>query len=537
MKIQKIKNFLKKFFASITLAIFTMGIFIPTTHAAHNPRYDFSRTGWEPVILPFIPPIEYHGAKFEKEIIMDVNSAYMQHISLMYAPVVEKYKNTNLIQSDFNALYLYIKPELLKHNPIILFNKNAEVVEYKDGQYIPLNDWLFVDSIFYDEKNKKIKIAGGGGKYANGQTWMYNEAIIAENVDENTPDFMIFVQIQQMYMKNTDGTIRMNSRYLIFRETELGNWEMITSSDAIDFTTSSPINRVTPSYFHTKNNAVIPVKIKHNEFINFCYENSGNSINEKYYLCTESLQPLIMNIYSYIWQNQFGLKVIEWNWEIFDEHWLWDKYETIPPFGNWFKGAEYEKCEALEIWCHTRNLWKAIYNGIGSIFSPVINWIKNIWNWFADVIKWIFTWAWEKISWFFEPIVKPIWEEIQNLYKEIEDFFKKVFEIITNLFKPWSDPTTQTPSATQKLLCDTDAILQNKENIEQNEGIFWVVFNTLKAGFGIFGIIDPIAPVHGSQLCTYEGIKTLKLRENSFIDIILFLIFGSSLFLLFYRKS
>lgn len=260
------------------------------------------------------------------------------------------------------------------------------------------------------------------------------------------------------------------------------------------------------------------------------YYNTPAVTNDKTYI--EAPDPITWDGFEGCKNNIFCY-IGQWFWLFKDTVWcgwfgIWCAAE------NWENGSQnnpywygsFRECWMTEIWCHIANVFTFLWN----IFKFLVNGL-------IDGIKGIFVWAWEWIKWFFEPIIKPLWEEIQNAYKAIEDFFNKVFEIITNLFKLWNDPTIQAPSATQRLLCDTDAILQNKENIEQNEGIFWVVLNTLKAGFGIFGIIDPIAPIHGSQLCTYEGIKTLKLRENSFIDIILFLIFGSSLFLLFYRKS
>lgn len=194
------------------------------------------------------------------------------------------------------------------------------------------------------------------------------------------------------------------------------------------------------------------------------------------------------------------------------------------------------KCELIEIPCHMINFSKIMDNEFSKVFGD-------------DWILWI-------IIKFFNSII--------NL---IKDFFKFIFDVFSLLIKTIFDFFGQWefPYLIEKRICDTkynfdENILKSWNNILEPLSVknlfssrskeflssyidfsfVWqymeLIPNSLNNIISFFRVINPVPPTNWDFLCTYTWLKEINYNKNSFLDVIISMMFFFWIFFLFFKS-
>ena len=156
-------------------------------------------------------------------------------------------------------------------------------------------------------------------------------------------------------------------------------------------------------------------------------------------------------------------------------------------------------CWTIDIWCHIKNFVKAFYNAI-----------LDFWN---------------KIFW-----------DSWSLVESESEWSWILSNLMRNAFVKWDVALW----LNQKLICDAKFNYSftewEKNFIDQNYRKYVPEDSFVYTLFGLFKFMNPIPPNDWEEICTYSWMKQIHYRENSWIDIVLVIIFCGMILGLFYRN-
>lgn len=236
---------------------------------------------------------------------------------------------------------------------------------------------------------------------------------------------------------------------------------------------------------------------------------------EKYsYIFQDYYSSMKNNVYAYL-LNLWLIDVLPGK-EDLDNAWLGGN-EYVKPSNQ----SEYLTCEWLQdLWCHTKNFWTAISLWLQWLAKWFVNWIKIIFDQIAKFFDWIIDW-----------IYVSLWKEPP---KDEEWWF--IRDIVNNTIVKWHLVLW----TGQWLVCDAKfnySFTDSKKNYIAEEYKKYVPDDSfVYTFFWLFKFINPLPPTNWQEVCTYMGMKPVNYRENSWVDIILVIMFCGMIIGLFYRN-
>lgn len=559
MKIQKIKNFWKKFFASIVLAIFTLGIFTPTTQAVQlfgdDVTYDTSFTlpdvvekGWNVLYsfeqqadIPFsslacfdwhdemwsctryaatVTPffffslkeydvrshaVTYHFWDLSLVVQIDSNRSFVEWSEYIYFSYYTYQGNWVGWPTNEGAIAKIPKTQCWSKNPDYCF-VGFHIYMYMtswDGWTIYLSS---IDMIKYSDENDnmlfyKRDMEKGDPKnfFHQLSVWMgWNSAYWKKLWH------IVDWHILASWQNEQDQTV-----YLVYYDKKF-TWKnsMYKNGDDPYIKKDSPLKwlqfvfwLVMKSYEQIKNYDASNTHIR--DFL--VGENKNLQGNLPVYFGAKGIEAGVVN-------NNTG------------------DVETDP---NVYNDSEFNKTCWSDIWCHIKNLTISIGKFIGS-------WFKFLLDWLLDILKEFLKWIWEvlKVLYNISPL-RPIVDFISWWYEKISDFFK--------IFEPTINALLIDKSEYNRIVCDKDFNFSIDENIrvetiaDYKKYFEWYWQSETGVAFvqNIFTLVrflNPVQPEQGEYICTYSWLKQVNYHKNSWLDMILIMFFTMWTLYLFFRN-
>lgn len=459
--------------------------------AAPNPVYDFDEQGG----FPYANSINYNFIYKDKKIEAKLPFSKIIPFYQLADSTSSVIENTPVESSAHTSFMIYVDTEkLLRNNWYTILKIKAndpdlEDIEKEEKDY-------HGDVIYYDRVTKSIVFNG----WYVGKSWKWKKAsvIIANDVDENTPNFVLTVSIQEMLFEK-DWYFRTYS-YRFYRETTLGSGVM--SQWFVKVLTSTPVSPyriASDSYIESDKSIHSFLHFSVQPLIDFCHNNYYSEERNEYDECMAAIQPAQINLYSTIWQDMLHLKIQEGNWGIpqggYDDPLNKEKFKKafqiplldnpvpVPPkcsFLNSFLGLS---ClgEWIAYWFHLVKY---------AVFSFVNTFITAV-NYIFKFIHFILVTAEEVIDFFKNPI--------QRIFPKF--WFSWYTDTCGNEYTSWSGTLAFTSSWWLQDL----SFMQNFANL--------------------VSIAVPFAPKNGDTACSFGGQYKVQYKENTkFLDTIFVMI-------------
>lgn len=237
---------------------------------------------------------------------------------------------------------------------------------------------------------------------------------------------------------------------------------------------------------------------------------NGATLGQKSWEIYEKSRVLIPLMNEYLWDTNFQENkdaklnvfytlrdVFKFKWINASEH---NGTSANPRNHDWLRDDDgFLICWTIDIWCHIKNFVKAFYNAI-----------LDFWN---------------KIFW-----------DSWSLVESESEWSWILSNLMRNAFVKWDVALW----LNQKLICDAKFNYSftewEKNFIDQNYRKYVPEDSFVYTLFGLFKFMNPIPPNDWEEICTYSWMKQIHYRENSWIDIVLVIIFCGMILGLFYRN-
>lgn len=530
---------IKKIIASILLAFITFSISIPFVSAKENPIYRFERYGG----IFTLPDNEYT---------FKLNDVVTYKAKLKWGQIYSLRQDwpdwvfENRFDNQTLRWYLYINTdELPKSWDIVpVFHiESSNKDNYFDNSF-----WLHWVGIFYDPKKKQIfAFVWNSNKNTN---WESTKFILYENIDHNTPNFMMYVWASAFWQYRwSDNVPHLSYTLILFRETQAWNgiirsWEkkeILMGFDRLkenDFgakffrNTFAEMQQYTLDWFSD----VHPWDLCTQVFkVDTWYS------SPEYADCIQKMSDQINFSYLDTWRDRYWLWINKENTNVDDWNdsqiwWVSGKFGLIKKID--MEKPQVPTCSFSDsfLWLSCLGEWLSysfqsliyffvtIYNSLIDFFNAIISFVVNFFKNLFDGIKSIFGWIFETIKNYLWAFIEPFWTNIG----------KPVWEFFYGFFKPlWEIATGK--SNFESLFW------WNQAYICQKSSWFYIDTETPTAmrpaellGF-FFYLANPIPPQDWWEICTNIGVKKLKYWKSTIIDTTVFLFFiTAGLWFLFY---
>ena len=237
---------------------------------------------------------------------------------------------------------------------------------------------------------------------------------------------------------------------------------------------------------------------------------NGATLGQKSWEIYEKSRVLIPLMNEYLWDSHSQvdkntkLNVFSTLRDVFNFKWInsseHNGTSANPRNHDWLRDDDgFLICWTIDIWCHIKNFVKAFYNAI-----------LDFWN---------------KIFW-----------DSWSLVESESEWSWILSNLMRNAFVKWDVALW----LNQKLICDAKFNYSftewEKNFIDQNYRKYVPEDSFVYTLFGLFKFMNPIPPNDWEEICTYSWMKQIHYRENSWIDIVLVIIFCGMILGLFYRN-
>lgn len=482
---------MRKIIFFILTSIFSFLFFTKGVFAAPNPVYDFDEQGGFPYTKEIDYTFSYSGSTFAGKLPFSQSIPFYQLASRDSTVI----SGTPAKASGHTAFMIYVDTEkLLRNNWYTIVKIKANDPDLDDIEK-EAKDY-HGDVIYYDRVTKSIVF--NGWYVGKSGKWQKASVIIANDVDENTPNFILTVSVQEiLFAKN--GFSRTYS-YRFYKETEIGNGKM--SQGFIKAMTSTPVKAysiASSSSVETHNSLHSFLHFSVSPLLWFCDNEFYRKNITDYFECQAAIQPAQINLYSTIWQDMLHMKMQEGNWGIpqggYDDPLNKEKFKKafqIPLLDNPVPVPP--KCSFLNSFLGLSCLGEWIGYGFQlvkySVFS-LINTLITAVNYIFKFIHFILVTAEEVIDFFKNPI--------QRIFPKF--WFSWYTDTCGNEYTSWSGTLAFTSSWGLQDL----TFMQNFANL--------------------VSIAVPFAPKNGDTACSFGGQYKVQYKENTkFLDTIFVMI-------------